>query len=226
MTEILPELLDGLDAHRLTATFCVEGLNCELYPEALREIAARGHGLGVHGWRHEAWQELSGDPARERALLTRAGDAFRAIGLAPRGFRPPGGGVTAHTEDLLAALGYAWWSLSASDPAPPPGPHRLADVTYRWPLVDAFGLMESFAGMRERAGENSTPLGAAQLGDRFAHRLAHGTGIDVIILHPFLMLDPAWLAQVARLLGLLGEMERSRPGTVVGADALVDGAGR
>ena len=55
VTDVLPRLLDELAAHELTATFFVEALNCELYPNALREIAAKGHEIGMHGWRHEDW---------------------------------------------------------------------------------------------------------------------------------------------------------------------------
>src|SRR5450755_2989772 len=85
----LPRLLDALDANGLTATFFVEAINCELYPEALLEIAARGHELGHHGWRHESWDGLS--PQRERETVTRGMAAFGALGVEVVGFRPPGG---------------------------------------------------------------------------------------------------------------------------------------
>jgi peptidoglycan/xylan/chitin deacetylase (PgdA/CDA1 family) len=221
VTRVLPGLLDELDACGLSATFCVEGLNCEMYPDAVGEIALRGHGIGVHGWRHEAWSELSENPGRERALLERACAAFGALGVPVHGFRPPGGGVTPATEDLLCELGYAWWSLSAGDPAPPAGTHRLAGVHYEWPLVDAYGLMESFADLRRTLGDPGAPLAASDLGDRFARRLTRTEGADVVILHPFLMLDPAWRRQVSRLLRFLGETERAVPGTVVDADGYV-----
>ena len=39
----LPRALEALAAHDLRATFFVEGLNAELYPQALRDIAAAGH---------------------------------------------------------------------------------------------------------------------------------------------------------------------------------------
>jgi len=45
----LPRLLDELDSFGLLATFFVEGINCELYPDAVREIATRGHEVGMHG---------------------------------------------------------------------------------------------------------------------------------------------------------------------------------
>ena len=55
VTVALPRLLDELDRLRLAATFCVEAINCGLYPAAVREIDARGHELAMHGWRHERW---------------------------------------------------------------------------------------------------------------------------------------------------------------------------
>ena len=192
VTEVLPRLLGELEAHRLTATFFVEGLNCELYPDALREIAARGHELGAHGWRHEDWGELGAE--RERELLLRADRAFRAIGLAPTGFRPPGGAVTGQTAALLRELGYTWWSRAAPA-APAPG---LDDLTFEWGLVDAYWLMERFADLRRRRrdpGEPLTPAAAAE-------RLARAGGGDVLVLHPFLMLDEAWSEQVRQLLQL------------------------
>jgi peptidoglycan/xylan/chitin deacetylase (PgdA/CDA1 family) len=190
VTTALPRLLSELDAHRVTATFFVEGLNCELYPNALREIAARGHELAVHGWRHEDWASLPVE--RERELLVRADDAFRAIGLAPTGFRPPGGAVTTHTAMLLRELGYAWWSRAAPA-APAPGLH---DLTFAWNLVDAYWLMERFADLRRGRGDPGEPLSPPEAGER----LARAGGGDVLVLHPFLMLDEAWWHQVCRLL--------------------------
>ena len=54
-TEVLPALLDRLEDAGVSATFFVEGLNTEIYPDRLREIAARGHEVGFHAWRHEEW---------------------------------------------------------------------------------------------------------------------------------------------------------------------------
>jgi peptidoglycan/xylan/chitin deacetylase (PgdA/CDA1 family) len=190
VTEALPRLLAELDARRLTATFFVEGINCELYPEALREIAARGHALGVHGWRHEAWAQLPAD--RERELLARADRAFRDLGLAPRGFRPPGGAVTAQTAALLGELGYTCWSRAA----PAASVAGLDDLTFEWDHVDAYWLMERFADRRRGRGDPGEPLAPAALGERLARA---GDG-DVLVLHPFLMLDEAWWERVRRLL--------------------------
>lgn len=198
VTEVLPALLDELDRDGLRATFFVEGLNCALYPDALREIAARGHELGVHGWRHEAWSTLPVD--RERELLERAGEAFAGLGIKPRAFRPPGGTGTARTRGLLLELGYAWCSSAVDDPAPVVAGVR--EVPFAWDLVDAYHLMESFAGLRARRGDPRSPLDARLLGERLVSAVGEDGG--VLVLHPFLMLDDAWFTQVRRLLAALG----------------------
>src|SRR5918996_741146 len=64
---MLPRILGMLDELGLRATFFIEGLNAELYPDALLEIANSGHELGYHGWRHEYWPNLS--PSNEARVL-------------------------------------------------------------------------------------------------------------------------------------------------------------
>jgi peptidoglycan/xylan/chitin deacetylase (PgdA/CDA1 family) len=61
----LPRLLDLLDALALRATFFVEAINTREYPAALLEIAARGHEVGFHAWRHERWGDLATDDEQD-----------------------------------------------------------------------------------------------------------------------------------------------------------------
>src|SRR6478672_2427123 len=104
----LPRALEALAGLDLRATFFVEGLNAELYPDALRAIAAAGHEVGLHGWRHEVWNALS--PAEEDELLGRGVGALAGLGLEVEGFRPPGGGLGSRTLEALAAHGLHWCS--------------------------------------------------------------------------------------------------------------------
>ena len=219
----LPQVLDALDDGGLTATFFVEAINCELNPSALHEIGARGHELGVHGWRHEEWAQL--DATTERALLERSTAAFKQSGIAPRGFRPPGGELTPRTETLLRRHGYAWVSPAGREPAVDDG---LVRVPFSWELVDAYHLMERFAQLRRSRGDGAEPLPAAAVADRLAAALSDrdAGGVQAVILHPFLMLDGEWLVGVRRLLELIAELERSGAAWVVPGGVFADWFGR
>lgn len=204
VTDALPRLLDELDGLELRATFFVEGINCELYPGAVRTIAARGHEVGTHGWRHEPWSELG--PARERELLERATAAFRSLGISPVGFRPPGGALTPSTPQLLRDLGYRWCSPAVD--AVPEDDHGLQWVPFDWGLVDAYYLMDSFASMRAQRGETTAPLRPAAVAQRFDKILRDGRphGAKTVIMHPFLLLDEAWFQAARRTLALIAEL--------------------
>ena len=202
VTKALPWLLDQLDRHGLIATFFVEAINCELYPDAVREIAAGGHEIGHHGYSHETWRELS--PQNERDALTRGLEAFAKLGLRPRGFRPPGGELTEHTPALLREHGFEWCSPAGDQPEFRDG---LAYVPFDWELVDAYHLMDSFGALRAARGDPQAPRAPAELADWLAHRLSAG-GHQTLILHPFLMLDDAWAAGVAAVLSALAELTR------------------
>jgi hypothetical protein len=189
VTVALPRLLDALDDLALRATFCVEALNCELYPDAVRGIAERGHELAMHGWRHEAWAAL--EPGREDDLLARGRAAFGALGLEARGFRPPGGELTAASAELLERNGFAWVS--------PLGAWRgragaLACVPFAWGLVDAYHRLDSFAARRREHGDPATALAPAATAAALLDRLAAGA-TPTLVLHPFLMVDDdGWAA--------------------------------
>src|SRR5262245_41601271 len=80
-----PRLFALLERRALRASFFVEGWNGEHHPQAVREIALRGHELGMHGWVHERWSELA--PDEEARLAERATRALeRAAGVRPLGF--------------------------------------------------------------------------------------------------------------------------------------------
>jgi peptidoglycan/xylan/chitin deacetylase (PgdA/CDA1 family) len=201
VTIALPWLLDTLAGLGLRATFFVEAINAELYPRALRDIAAAGHEVGMHGWRHEPWGTLT--PAREHELLDRGLRALSALGLEVEGFRPPGGALGARSLAALATHGLRWCS--------PVGPHAgragaMACLPFRWPAVDAYHRLESFAERRVRLGDRPAPASPREAADALLEALeAPSEDPLVLILHPFLMLAPAEVAEARRVLARLAE---------------------
>ncbi|MGZ4460466.1 MAG: polysaccharide deacetylase family protein [Nocardioidaceae bacterium] len=117
-----PAFLGLLDAYDVRATFFLLGAHVEENRSLVREMAAAGHELAVHGWDHRclAWKR----PGRLADELRRTRDLVAEIvGRSVRWYRPPYGVLTA--EGLLAArraglttvLWSAWgrdWSVRAT----------------------------------------------------------------------------------------------------------------
>jgi peptidoglycan/xylan/chitin deacetylase (PgdA/CDA1 family) len=191
VTRTLPRILELLADAGVRATFFVEGLNAELYPEALREIDAAGHEVAYHGWQHERWAGL--DPAAERESLERGVRALDALGLRPAGFRPPGGALTAATPALLRELGFTYVSPETDAAEALEG---LEVRPFRWPLVDALYYLPHFADLRERYLGTRDVQPPERL--RAALAAAHD---EIAVFHPFLLDDVerfAVLREVAR----------------------------
>jgi peptidoglycan/xylan/chitin deacetylase (PgdA/CDA1 family) len=184
VTRTLPRILELLAERGARATFFVEGLNAELYPDALREIDAAGHEVAYHGWQHERWADL--DPAAERESLERGVRALERLGLEPVGFRPPGGSLTPATPGLLRELGFAYVSPEAGVAVPLDG---LAVHPFRWPLTDALYYLPHFADLRERYLGTRDPQPPSRL--RAAIEAAPD---DTLLFHPFLLDDDARFA--------------------------------
>jgi peptidoglycan/xylan/chitin deacetylase (PgdA/CDA1 family) len=217
VTRALPWLLDELDRHGLKATFFVEAINCELYPDAVAGIAARGHELGHHGWSHEPWAQLS--PGDERDVLARGLSAYEALGLRPRGFRPPGGELTPDSPALLRELGFAWCSPAGRNARIEDG---LVYVPFEWELVDAYYLMDSFGSLRATRGDSEASGAPAEVAERLVRRIGSGASDHTLILHPFLMLDEAWAAGTVRVLEAVAALARSGRTWVVPGNVFAD----
>jgi peptidoglycan/xylan/chitin deacetylase (PgdA/CDA1 family) len=175
VTRTLPRVLELLASAGVRATFFVEGLNAELYPDALTEIAAGGHEIAFHGWQHERWSSL--DPAAERAAFERGVSALDALGLRPVGFRPPGGELTGVSLALLREHGFEYCSPVGSEVERREG---VVLLPFRWELVDARYYLPHFADLRG----TSEPLPPARLREEIAR-----DDFVTLIFHPFLLED-------------------------------------
>ena len=188
VTRALPRIMEALDETGLRATFFVEGLNTELYPESLSAIAAAGHEVAYHGWCHEDWTEL--DPAEEAELLARGVRALDELGLSPLGFRPPGGGLNAGSLRLLRELGFSHCSPAGDAVAVREG---VAILPFAWPLVDAYHYLPRFAALRGSA-EPGTPEEFARMLDGALQAGGHSTAV----FHAFLAEPEERLAVMRR----------------------------
>ena len=180
----LPRILDTLEELGLRATFFVEGINAELYPDALLQIANSGHELGYHGWRHEYWPNLS--PSEEARLLEGGVRKMHELGVRPRGFRPPGGRLTPSSPELLDNFGFTHCSPAGL------GIGFLGKVVvlpFEWRLVDAYYYLPRFGGLRKSATGSSEPMSPFHFRETLSSALqgvVRDGGHLTLLFHPFL----------------------------------------
>jgi peptidoglycan/xylan/chitin deacetylase (PgdA/CDA1 family) len=85
-----PAVLEALAAHGATATFFLVGEQVERYPSLAADVAAAGHGIALHGYRHRTLLRIP--PAVLRDDLHRAHALIAEVtGHAPTVYRPPYG---------------------------------------------------------------------------------------------------------------------------------------
>lgn len=186
--EVVPRLLGQLDERGIVATFFVEGLNAELYPDLLREIDARGHEVAYHAWRHEQWAELTA--AEQAANLERGIAAFGRLGLEIAGLRPPGGQLGEGGTRVLREAGLRYCSPAGAGAGVEDG---VALLPFEWCHLDASCVLPPLAAARERIAGSADPIDPAAFVSWLTaevERLARTGGYMAIVLHPFML---GWL---------------------------------
>uniref|UniRef100_A0A7C2IG13 Polysaccharide deacetylase family sporulation protein PdaB n=1 Tax=Ammonifex degensii TaxID=42838 RepID=A0A7C2IG13_9THEO len=109
-------VLDILSKEKLACTFFLSGPWVRKYPEIAKRIAADGHEIASHGYRHINLSQLSKEAVKEE--IARAHESIAAVtGKEPRLIRTPNGDYD--TEVLRAAteLGYTvvQWDVDSLD---------------------------------------------------------------------------------------------------------------
>jgi peptidoglycan-N-acetylglucosamine deacetylase len=190
-----PALLGLLDDLDQRATFFIEGWNALHHPNAVRELADRGHEIGIHGWVHEVFHSL--DATAAERVVADAQAAFRLLGIDPQGFRAPGGTRGAYTAGILTKLGIRFDS-SIDEDAETMVP-RLLDgdipsVPWQWPMVDYYQYIMHPDGPR-------TPSQLESLWTRRLDQAARDGSLLTVIFHAFVScVDADRFAVVKRLL--------------------------
>lgn len=124
-----PAFLDELDRLGVRATFFLLGEHSARHQALTREIADRGHELGVHGWTHRRpWLPI--DP-RELPELRRTLETVEvAAGCQPRWYRPPYGILTGGRWAAAARCGLrtVLWSAWGKDWTPQATPRSVYET--------------------------------------------------------------------------------------------------
>lgn len=99
-----PALLKLLRDRRAVATFFVTGERVARHPELVAAMAAGGHGIGNHSFRHDPLGAFRG--VRTMAAEVDATQrALKSIGVEPFAYRPPMGITTPRLRRALAGSG-------------------------------------------------------------------------------------------------------------------------
>jgi peptidoglycan/xylan/chitin deacetylase (PgdA/CDA1 family) len=198
--------LDLLDREGVRCTYFVEGWSAEVYTDAVQRLARAGHELGCHGWRHEPWSDI-GSRGEEAALIERAAAAIRAQGVTLRGFRPPGGGLTLWTAELLRDAGFDYISPAAERLG------RIGDlvvVPFRWTAIDAYYFFDAFSGLRKAFGDPPEPLPPERLVagvDRVVDEVVATGGCVSLLFHPFLQAKPDHFTAMAETISAVARRD-------------------
>ncbi|MEK7265387.1 MAG: XrtA system polysaccharide deacetylase [Pseudomonadota bacterium] len=154
--EATRRVLDLFDRRQAKATFFTLGWIAERAPKLIREIVARGHELGSHGYDHVKVFDQTPDAFRADVQKTKR-ILEDAAGVSVTGFRAAGFSIDARTpwaHDILSETGYLYSSSSHpirhdhyGDPEAPRSPHRLGGIIEA-PVATAeiFGKRISGAG--------------------------------------------------------------------------------
>jgi len=195
-------LLSLLDRHRCRITFNVVADLCRTHPERVRRIAAAGHEIACHGWRHERPRELHGALLDE--MLKNARREFASLGISPTGFRSPESAWSIELTRRLPRHGFTW--NAEHDRAA--GPYGIVGGLIRVPVhTDDWDLVDGTADAAALIAKWRGMVGAAHTARRSLSVGLHDwvVGRDPI----FAALLDDWLSQTAPL----GTPIPSSPGT-------------
>ncbi|MCY3781809.1 MAG: polysaccharide deacetylase [Chloroflexi bacterium] len=196
----MPHILDLLDLYEIKASFFSPARTLELHPDIAREIVARGHDLGHHGFMHERPDGLS-DEKEERVL--KAGiDVIEGItGGRPIGYRSPAWELKPSSPALLKRHGFQfdsslmgydipyWVETAEGDLLELPVSWRNDD----WPQFGFVSVPPVGNGI------NPPSIGLEVFTAEFEGLFARG-GLFNMTMHPFLAGRPSGMIVLERLI--------------------------
>jgi polysaccharide deacetylase family protein (PEP-CTERM system associated) len=146
--DLTRRILDHVDAAGVRGTVFIVGEEAERHPDLVRDIAARGHELALHAWRHVPLTEVAPTDFRDETARGKA-VIEEITGLPVAGFRAPTASLvpaSAWAVDVLGELGFRYSSSVISGHNPLFGWPGTPRQPFLWPN----GLVElpiPFAGI-------------------------------------------------------------------------------
>lgn len=196
----MPHILDLLDLYEIKGSFFSPARTLELHPDVAREIVARGHDLGHHGFMHERPDGLS-DEKEERVLAAGIKVIEDITGSRPTGYRSPAWELKPSSPALLKRYGFQYDSSLMG-----------YDIPY-WVETDEGDLLELPVSWRNddwvqfgfvsvpAVGNGISPpsIGLEVFTAEFEGLFARG-GLFNMTMHPFLAGRPGGLIVLERLI--------------------------
>jgi peptidoglycan/xylan/chitin deacetylase (PgdA/CDA1 family) len=203
-----PRILDLLDRHGIPGTFFVPGFTAERHPELVREIIARGHEIGSHGYLHERPDFV--EPDEEERILRHSQSILEDItGVTPTGYRSPAWELNPTSPALLKRYGYRYDSSLMGDDEPyliPAGQEQtLVEIPVQWMNDDwphfGFSSIPSLGN-----GISSQEKVFEIWAEEFAGYHEVG-GCFVLTMHPFVIGRPSRIRLLNRMIEFINRFE-------------------
>lgn len=208
--EYTRRMLDWMDDHGIRATVFAVGEVAADHPDLVREVAARGHEIGLHNWQH--LQLFLQTPAEFEAGIRRGKAVLEDItGVEVLGFRAPTGSMTRATSWSLEILAEAGFGYSSSV-CPAPNPINGFPGAPRVPFMWSCGMAEFPAPLIGSGRFNLPYLGGTTIRLlptpllQVCNRLTPDTGNTILYCHPYDFDEDEpfwWVEDVGRLAPLL-----------------------
>ncbi|QDX91372.1 polysaccharide deacetylase family protein [Brevibacillus laterosporus] len=111
-----PRILETLHKNGILATFFVLGSQADKYPVIMQWIKKAGHEIGNHGYHHYDLNKLTEQEIYDEIKQAEK-SIYKATGVLPQYYRPPGGVITTDVMSAVQLSGYdiIYWSVDPRD---------------------------------------------------------------------------------------------------------------